>query len=142
MRCILMVASVLFAAPLAGQSAPQDKFFASNGVQIRYVEQGSGAPVILVPGYTQSLESNWMATAKRLAGTLYDGCRGGCAQGPHHRDRGSLDAALRGLQQLQTVLPAMKLVTIEGATDVGDRGAVRRPEFVKAVRELLSARAR
>jgi pimeloyl-ACP methyl ester carboxylesterase len=40
----------------------QDKFFTSNGVQIRYVDQGAGEPVVLVHGYTNDIENNWIAT--------------------------------------------------------------------------------
>ena len=40
----------------------QDKFFTSNGVRIRYVDQGAGEPVVLVHGYTNDIENNWIAT--------------------------------------------------------------------------------
>ena len=40
----------------------QDKFFTSNGVRIRYVDQGAGEPVVLVHGYTNFIENNWIAT--------------------------------------------------------------------------------
>lgn len=45
-----------------GFAAAEDKFFDSNGVQIRYVEEGSGAPVVLVHGYGSSIEGNWIDT--------------------------------------------------------------------------------
>jgi pimeloyl-ACP methyl ester carboxylesterase len=38
----------------------QDKFFNSNGVQIRYAEQGSGEPIVLVHGYTSNLDAGWV----------------------------------------------------------------------------------
>jgi hypothetical protein len=40
----------------------QDQWFNSNGVQIRYIEQGSGEPVLLIHGYTASIETNWINT--------------------------------------------------------------------------------
>src|SRR5205814_2372095 len=40
----------------------QDKFFNSNGVQIRYVEQGSGEPIILVHGFSTDIERSWIET--------------------------------------------------------------------------------
>jgi pimeloyl-ACP methyl ester carboxylesterase len=40
----------------------EDKFFDSNGVRLRYVEQGTGDPIILVPGYTSSIERGWIET--------------------------------------------------------------------------------
>jgi hypothetical protein len=52
---------------------------------------------------------------------------------------GSLDGGLRGIRQLQTVLPSLKVVVIEGATHVGDRGAAKRPEFVEAIRQFIDA---
>ena len=56
---------------------------------------------------------------------------------------GTLDDYLRDFHALKKLRPDVKLVTIEGATHGGDRGASRRPEFVAAVRELLaSARSR
>jgi len=59
MRFALASVCVLLAAPHAAQVA-QDKFFDSNGVQIRYVEQGAGDPVLLIHGYTRSLDTNWI----------------------------------------------------------------------------------
>lgn len=35
--------------------------FNSSGVQINYVDQGSGAPVVLVHGFASSLQGNWRA---------------------------------------------------------------------------------
>jgi pimeloyl-ACP methyl ester carboxylesterase len=41
-------------------AVPQDRFFDSNGVRIRYVEQGQGPPVVLIHGYTGNLERHWI----------------------------------------------------------------------------------
>jgi pimeloyl-ACP methyl ester carboxylesterase len=38
----------------------QDKFFDSSGVQIRYIEQGTGEPVVLIHGYASSIERSWI----------------------------------------------------------------------------------
>jgi len=44
-------------------SAPaQDRFFDSGGVRIRYVDHGAGAPVVLVHGFTGSIERSWIDT--------------------------------------------------------------------------------
>jgi pimeloyl-ACP methyl ester carboxylesterase len=40
----------------------QDQFFDSNGVRIRYVEQGSGPPVVLLHGFSGSLDTGWVET--------------------------------------------------------------------------------
>jgi len=53
---------------------------------------------------------------------------------------GSLDN-VKGMSQLKSVLPSMKLVVIDGATHAGERSAVRRPEFVASIRELMAASA-
>ena len=58
---------VLVAAPLAlvvfhslaVAQAPEDRFFDANGVRIRYVEHGSGEPVVLLHGLGNSLQS-WL----------------------------------------------------------------------------------
>jgi pimeloyl-ACP methyl ester carboxylesterase len=52
---------------------------------------------------------------------------------------GGLDGGLRGMTQLQTVVPTLKVVVIDGATHVGDRGAAKRPEFVEAIRQFIGA---
>jgi pimeloyl-ACP methyl ester carboxylesterase len=54
----MFVASALvMAAPLPAQ----DRFFTSDGIRIRYVEQGEGEAVILVHGYTGSAET-WVTS--------------------------------------------------------------------------------
>src|SRR4029453_13947348 len=35
-----------------GSVSAEDQFFASNGVRIRYVDQGSGPPVVLIHGFS------------------------------------------------------------------------------------------
>jgi hypothetical protein len=49
----------IFLAPVTGFA--QDKFFDSNGVRIRYVEQGNGDPIVLIHGFgvTHSLGKNF-----------------------------------------------------------------------------------
>src|SRR5262245_16246343 len=51
---------------------------------------------------------------------------------------GSLDN-VPSMKQLQTLLPSLKLVVIDGATHIGDRGAPSRPEFVAAIRDFIGA---
>jgi len=40
----------------------QDQFFDSNGVRTRYVDQGSGPPVVLLHGFSGNLDSSWVET--------------------------------------------------------------------------------
>ena len=51
---------------------------------------------------------------------------------------GSADANLAAMNRLKSVLPALKVVVIEGATHGGERGALRRPEFVDNLRAFLA----
>ena len=46
----------------AAQDVLEDQYFDSNGVRIRYVEKGSGEPVILGHGSTGSIEGGWIET--------------------------------------------------------------------------------
>lgn len=54
---------ILMVAPLLAQpsSAPADQFFDSGGVRIRYVEQGSGSAIVLLHGYTGTLDRHFLA---------------------------------------------------------------------------------
>src|SRR6185436_12050539 len=58
-----VVALIVAAASLAAAqtSTPPDQFFDSNGVQIRYVEQGTGPAVVMLHGYTGSLDRHFIA---------------------------------------------------------------------------------
>ena len=47
---------------LCTAAAAQDRYFDSGGVRIRYVEHGAGAPVLLVHGFTGSIERSWIDT--------------------------------------------------------------------------------
>lgn len=51
------LACAFVATPARGQA---EKTFDSAGVPIRYVEQGSGEPVILLHGYTNNIENGWI----------------------------------------------------------------------------------
>jgi pimeloyl-ACP methyl ester carboxylesterase len=44
---------------LSAVAQVQDLHFDSDGVQIRYTVQGAGEPVVLVHGFTASVETNW-----------------------------------------------------------------------------------
>ncbi len=92
MKPIFRFAVVLLMAGMSslvfGQS-PSDQFFDSNGVRIRYIEQGAGEPVVLVHGYTGTAEANWVASkvfdelAKNFRVIALD-CRGhGKSDKPH-----------------------------------------------------------
>jgi pimeloyl-ACP methyl ester carboxylesterase len=52
----------LASAAAAQTAAPPDHFFDSNGVQIRYVEQGTGSPVVMLHGYTGTSDRHFIAS--------------------------------------------------------------------------------
>jgi pimeloyl-ACP methyl ester carboxylesterase len=57
--CLVLVT----AAEVAGQPAPAppDQFFDSSGVRLRYVEEGSGPAIVLMHGYTGTLDRHFIA---------------------------------------------------------------------------------
>jgi pimeloyl-ACP methyl ester carboxylesterase len=58
---VLILAGLMLVGLSAQTQPPADKWFDSKGLRLRYVEAGTGVPVVLVHGYTRSLESNWIA---------------------------------------------------------------------------------
>ena len=58
-----MVRSVLVLLCLAaGSAAAQDLYFDSAGARIRYVDEGRGEPVVLIHGFTGTIERSWINT--------------------------------------------------------------------------------
>ena len=55
---VLLAATQVFAQPAV---APPDQFFDSNGVRLRYVEQGSGPAIVLMHGATGTLDRHFLA---------------------------------------------------------------------------------
>ena len=53
---------------------------------------------------------------------------------------GGADPRLTGVRELKEVIPALKVVVIEGAThsSAEERGAPRRPEFAEAIRQFVA----
>jgi pimeloyl-ACP methyl ester carboxylesterase len=63
LRLTLMLSGLVALHPIAlDRVSAQDQFFDLNGVRIRYVDQGSGQPVVLLHGFGGSLESGWVET--------------------------------------------------------------------------------
>jgi pimeloyl-ACP methyl ester carboxylesterase len=60
-RTIILLIGGLVAMVASAVSA-QDKFFDSAGIPIRFVDVGSGEPVVLVHGYTDNLDRSWIET--------------------------------------------------------------------------------
>jgi pimeloyl-ACP methyl ester carboxylesterase len=53
---------------------------------------------------------------------------------------GSLDGYLAAFQEMKKLRPDLRLVVVEGATHGGANGAMRRPEFIAAVRDFISSK--
>jgi hypothetical protein len=79
MSCCVKWASALVAVLMPALVPAQDRFFDSNGVRIRYIEQGSGQPVVLVHGFTSNIETGWInpgcsRTSRTAAGERWSLC--------------------------------------------------------------------
>ena len=56
---IIGVTTVLACGSLYAQDPPDSRFFDSDGVRIHYIEEGSGEPIVLLHGNTQSV-GQWL----------------------------------------------------------------------------------
>ena len=57
-----LVRGVVSAFLWIGVALAQDRFFDAGGARIRYVDHGTGTPVVLVHGFTASIEPAWIET--------------------------------------------------------------------------------
>jgi pimeloyl-ACP methyl ester carboxylesterase len=55
-----LLALAVVSSAATAQPAVRDTFFDSKGVRIRYVESGRGVPVVLLHGYTGTLDRHWI----------------------------------------------------------------------------------
>ena len=100
---LIWLALAVSAAPIArAQTAPPDQFFDSRGIKIHYVDVGRGEPVVLIHGFSSSLEANWGRTrvieklAKEFRVIAFDVRGHGLSDKPH-------DAASYGLNVVEDV---------------------------------------
>jgi pimeloyl-ACP methyl ester carboxylesterase len=120
-RTFLLLVFLTAAAPALVRAQPagaEDKFFNANGVKIRYVEAGRGDAVVLIHGFSSSLDGNWRqngvfdALAKDFHVVALD-CRGhGTSDKPH-------DAASYGMQMVEDVARLLDHLNIRKAHIVG-----------------------
>lgn len=116
---LLILASAAAVQPLRAQSAAvADKFFSANGVRIRYIEAGRGDAVVLIHGFSSSLDGNWRqngvfdALAREFHVVALD-CRGhGKSDKPH-------DAASYGIEMVEDVARLLDHLGIRKAHIVG-----------------------
>lgn len=50
---------MVFALQLSLVAAAEDKYFTSDGIQIHFIDEGHGTPVLLVHGYTSNIDGGW-----------------------------------------------------------------------------------
>lgn len=88
--------ALLSVASLArAQATLEDKYFDSNGVRLRYVEAGRGEPVVLVHGFTESLDATGWVSPEAIFDVLsrdfhvvaFDTRGHGKSDKPHDVDR-------------------------------------------------------
>jgi pimeloyl-ACP methyl ester carboxylesterase len=115
---LLLLAAALLWAPSARAQALEDKFFDSSGVKIRYIDVGRGEPVILIHGFSSSLDANWGQTrvietlAKDFRVVAFD-VRGHGKSGKPH------DVASYGLAVVEDVARLMDHLGLPKAHIVG-----------------------
>ena len=85
----LLVLAFVVVLPTRAQGGLEDKFFDSHGVNIRYVEAGSGDPVVLIHGGVGNLDVMWRdnsvmdALARNFRVTAFDVRGHGKSDKPH-----------------------------------------------------------
>jgi len=57
-----LLRAVLLSLLSAGAALAEERFFDSAGVRVRYVDAGAGTPVVLVHGFTGTIERAWINT--------------------------------------------------------------------------------
>ena len=61
-RCVIGALAICFAPSVVCAQDFADKFFDSNGVRIRYLEQGAGQPLVLLHGQGNNVDAAWVRT--------------------------------------------------------------------------------
>jgi pimeloyl-ACP methyl ester carboxylesterase len=116
---VLLLALTTTAVALARAQAPaEDKTFDSGGVKIRYVDVGRGEPVVLIHGFSSSVEAIWGQTkvldalAKDFRVIAFDVRGHGKSDKPH-------DPASYGLNVVEDVTRLLDHLGIAKAHIVG-----------------------
>lgn len=114
---VLAVLGVVSALAAEG-AAPEDLYFDSDGVRIRYRVWGAGDPIVLVHGFTASIERNWelpgvvAALAEDFKVIALDTRGHGKSAKPH-------DVEAYGVQMADDVVRLLDHLEIEQAHVVG-----------------------
>jgi pimeloyl-ACP methyl ester carboxylesterase len=103
-RFAAVVSAFLFLSPFG--VAAEDQFFDSNGVKIRYQVQGTGTPVLLIHGFTATIEVQWgvpgilQALAKDYQVITYDNRGHGKSGKPHDSKQYGMEMVEDGVRLL------------------------------------------
>ena len=140
---VLLAAVLSLALPparLSAQSALQDGYFDPSGVRIRYVEAGTGTPVVLVHGFTRNIETNWIETgvlsalAKRHRVIAVDLRGHGKSGKPHDPKAYEADLHLDIIKLMDHLkIPRAHLVGYSAGCSVVGRLAVTHPARVISI---------
>lgn len=115
-RILSALLSVLLLVSLA--AAAEDQFFDADGVRIRYVIEGEGEPVLLIHGFTVSVELQWYQPgifaelAKQYRVIALDNRGHGKSDKPHDPDA-------YGLEMVKDIVRLMDHLEIRQAHVVG-----------------------
>jgi len=115
---LTVVLAVFFVFSASAQTPLEDRFFTSEGVRIRYVDVGRGEPVVLVHGFSSSLDANWgnLGIIEKLSKdfrVIALDCRGhGKSDKPH-------DAASYGINLIEDVTRLLDHLSVRRAHIVG-----------------------
>jgi pimeloyl-ACP methyl ester carboxylesterase len=60
-KCSVAIVLLAVSSAAFGVDAPADLYFDSDGVKIHYTMQGKGKPLVLIHGFTASIDTNWRA---------------------------------------------------------------------------------
>ena len=110
---LVVTAGLLFLLPCLAETA--DQFFDSNGVKIRYIVAGSGAPIILIHPFATSAEI-WEPVTKALSQNyqvMAMDCRGHGKSGKPH------DPKQYGIEMVNDVVRLMDHLGIKKAIIIG-----------------------
>ena len=58
-KCSIAIVLLAASAAAFGVDAPADLYFDSDGLKIHYTMQGKGKPLVLIHGFTASIDTNW-----------------------------------------------------------------------------------
>ncbi len=159
LRRLVLTCSVLLTVLVPAGRCAEDQFFDLGGVKVRYVVEGQGEPVLLIHGFTASVEMNW-----KLPGIIK-----GLAKDHQviaSNDPKALAAVARGFKELTVSwekleanqVPTLALIgeqdplkkgvdelkgkmanlTITVVKEADHRSAFGRPEFIKTLQEFLA----